>query len=297
MLKRGLRLVNVTDVERRRRSVETNVSYFKSYFGKHPLHLCRVWRDLQTTTIAAAVITPEEAAERKTFVSFMAALHFLKCYDFLKIRANLFKELNRNIIDNMTFHYIKKIAALKGLKITWPDHFDEIFIASVDGTHFHINEPREPDVRKNPKNYSFKFHLSGLNYEIVLHLWENRIINAKTGEKASVHDLTIFRQDTKAKVPPGKRIICDNGYYSFKYGEDKILACPSVLDSEDVKEFKKYARARHEQFNSRNKKFACLTTRFRHGTEKHQLCFDAVMVLTQYAIEDTGPNGEPLMAL
>ena len=50
------------------------------------------------------------------------------------------------------------------------------------------------------------------------------------------------------------------------------------------------ARARHETFNGRIKNFGCLDDRFRHGMEKHKICFEAVCVIVQYQLE----NGSPL---
>ena len=54
MLRRGLRAVGCENYKQNRRLDKTNVGSFKSVYGKHPLHLCRVWRDLQTTDIPEA---------------------------------------------------------------------------------------------------------------------------------------------------------------------------------------------------------------------------------------------------
>jgi hypothetical protein len=106
------------------------------------------------------------------------------------------------------------------------------------------------NMRKNPKKYSHKFHLPGLNYEIALHLWEPRCIHAKTGDQAaSINDKTAFQQELKGKVPKGKRVICNNGYICFQYGDNKILSFPNAMDSPELKEFKQLVCARHENFN------------------------------------------------
>ena len=45
----------------------------------------------------------------------------------------------------------------------------------------------------------------------------------------------------------------------------------------------------HKTVNMRLKIFNCLTKKFRHGVDKHLMCFRAVVVLTQLAIERSEP--------
>jgi hypothetical protein len=105
----------------------------------------------------------------------------------------------------------------------------------------------------------------------------------------STHDITIFRKPDglMSKIPDGKKAIGDSGYR----GEPSKVATKNHLDSEEVAKFKNRVRARHETFNGRIKFFKVLDERFRHGLDKHKLCFEAVCVLTQYELE----NGNPLM--
>lgn len=295
MLRRGLRLIGIRDATQRGRNYQTNVEYFKDHFGKHPLHLCRVWRDLQTTNNPDAHM---DATEKYAFLGFLAALNFLKCYQKTKNRVTVFKVnfvLHEKLIRQLSWRFVRRIAALKNEKIVWPDdnEWDTINIVSVDGTHARTNEPRDPDMKRNKIWYSHKDDHPGLGYEIALDLWRNRIVHSKTsGEPASVGDLVLFRQELMGKIPAGKRVIADRGYICAEHRD--VLSTPNHLDSDQVKEFKRRARARHETINARMKAFKCLDVRFRHRLHKHQWCFDAVLVLTQYAIEDTGPHGEPL---
>ena len=189
------------------------------------------------------------------------------------------------------------MAALRYVKIIFPaaNEWDTIFIISVDGTHYQINEPRDPNVRKNPKWYSHKFHLAGLNYEIAISLWDSKIVHASCWDPASTHDKTVFRRDLLHKIPAGKRVIADKGYIANDLSE--ILSIPNQFDSEQLKDFKARARARHETINDRLKKYNVMKHKFRHGVKKAQMCFDACLVNVQYAIEDTGKNGEPLFDL
>ena len=104
---------------------------------------------------------------------------------------------------------------------------------------------------------------------------------------ATNHDIKKFREKgLNDKIPAGKRIIGDNGYR----GEDGIISTPNAHDPADVRKFKSRARARHESFNGRLKKFRCLDVPFHHGVEKHRIVFEAVCVICQYHLE----NGSPL---
>jgi IS5 family transposase len=154
-----------------------------------------------------------------------------------------------------TWKYVEKIAALKPMKILWPADNDwkTTFIISVDGTHAHINEPRDLLVKKNEKWYSHKHNSAGLNYEIAVSLFKSKIVHAKSGDPASFHDMTEFRMELKNKIPPGKRVVADKVYDVDD--ERHLLSTHNQFDTTEVKEFKKNARARHETINARLKVF------------------------------------------
>ena len=177
----------------------------------------------------------------------MAALNFLRCYQTEPVRGALFK-MNVKLVRDLSWYYVGKIAALKAMKIVWPeDHeWDTTYILRVDGTHFRLNEIRDEIMRKNPKWYSHKDHHPGLNYEIAIHLWKQQVVHAKTSDPSSKHDITVFREELKVKIPNGKRVIGDNGYH----GESEIVSTPNLLDSAELKQFKKEARARCENSSS-----------------------------------------------
>ena len=295
MLRRGLRLVNIDDAKQRRRLTKTNVNDFKSIFGKHPLHLCRLWKALQTHQDIAHPISFEEARTKDAFEGYLMAHNFLRSYKTTVEQAALFQGADKARVGRLKWKYVRKIASLKPIKIVWPAEFAETFIASVDGTYAQTNEPRDPLYRKNPKNFSHKFHMPGRNFEIVLDIWRNRCILAKVSDAASVPDITAFRESLTHLIPAGKRVIADKGYISQKDGEHLKLSTPNPLDSDVVKTFKSNVRARHERFNGLLKIYKCLSSRFTQGVDKLQLCFDAVLVTTQFALDDTGPEGQSLM--
>ena len=162
-----------------------------------------------------------------------------------------------------------------------------IFLYSVDSTHCRIEEPRSiPDK----KWFSHKFNKPALSYEIALHLFKNKAAWINGPFQAGEHDLTIYRKEggLKTKIPRDKLLIGDRGYT----GDDQISA-PNDLDSDEVKLFKRRARARQESFNSRIKEFRVLSETFRNDYRKHQILFEAVCVIVQFSME----NSRPLMEM
>lgn len=158
---------------------------------------------------------------------------------------------------------------------------------SVDGTHFRIKEPRKEPSKSY---YSYKFNKPGAAYEIGLDLHESRCVWLNGPFHASVNDLGMFRAEGGLKeiLPPNAKVIADKGYI----GED-AMSTPNEFDSEEVKNFKRRARARHEDFNSRLKEYAVLSERFRYTKdpyEQHKILFQTICVIVQYTLE----NGRPL---
>ena len=101
------------------------------------------------------------------------------------------------------------------------------------------------------------------------------------------------------KIPDGKRAIGDPSY-GAKHTKDKCSVNHIGSKNQD-REFKKFmarCKSRQESFHGRLNYFNILEARFRHGKKNAQVkkdlrkaCTEAVVVLTQYDIE----NGFPLM--
>ena len=291
ILRMGLDIAHISRCEQRRLSKPTKYRKFKSHYGVHPLHAARAWRDLLTTTIPAARINETD----KSIYAFFAALNLVRVYATEDIRDDFIGDhMHLNEMRNMAWDTVVRLGALKELKIVWPQphEWTTTFSISVDGTHCLINEPRDPVLKKNKEWYSHKHHKAGLNYEIAVAMFESKIVHAKSGDPASTHDMTVFRMELKQKIPPGKCVVADKSYDAR--AESNILSTYNQFDTDAVKEFKRRARARHETINSKLKNFKCLDNKFRHGVVRAQQCFDCCIVLLQYAIEDTGPHGEPL---
>ena len=86
MLCQGLLAVKIDEEAQGRFCKASNVDTFKSYFGKHPKHLCRVWRDLQLYHFLDLNIYGRSTS----FKGFLIANNYLKCYQNLKIQSSLF---------------------------------------------------------------------------------------------------------------------------------------------------------------------------------------------------------------
>jgi hypothetical protein len=127
-----------------------------------------------------------------------------------------------------------------------------------------------------------RFIAAAVNYELALSIFEDSLVWMSGPHPAGKHDITVFREGLKDKIPAGMKGVADNGYR----GEKFVLSTSNRLDSKDVRDFKRRARARHESFNGRLKNFQCLEARFRHDIEKHKIAFEAVAVICQYQMEN-----------
>jgi DDE superfamily endonuclease len=161
-----------------------------------------------------------------------------------------------------------------------PNDNEAILIASVDGTHCRINEPRNDP---NTQYYSYKHNGPGLTYELGLALHEDRLVWINGPFKAGEPDIAVFRKPGGLgdMIPPGRKVIADKGYR----GEPDKISTPNPHDSVTAELYKRRARARHETFNKQIKAFKILGEQFRHELSCHKIAFEAVCVLIQYDIE------------
>jgi len=160
-------------------------------------------------------------------------------------------------------------------------------VASVDGVHFRIWEPR-----KNPstKWYSHKYKKAGLSYEIAVALHHNRIVWVNGPFPAGENDKTIFEKPggLKSKLKGNQAVVGDEGYRG-------VAATRNSLDPEELKDMKGRAKARQETINARLKNFSILRGPFRtcggKRLERHKAAMEACLVIIQYELE----NGASLM--
>ena len=295
MLHHGLIAVKVDAETQNRRCEASNVEQFKAMFGKHPKHLARVWRDLQVH----GILDVEDLGLELSFKGFLLGNNYLKLYASLHVQGALFS-MPKNLMGELRWVFITMMFELKQHKIKMPTQaeWDEAkMVLTVDGTHAKTNEPRDDEMRRNPKNYSFKHNFSGLNYQIATHIFENQIAYVNAGDPGSVHDMTAMRNEFIGLLPEGARVVADAGYTGKSELEKRLFSVASSFDTKEVKEFKNRARSRQESVNKRVKDYRSMNVSWTDGIARHQIAFVACLVLVQYAIEDTSETGEPLMTV
>ena len=313
ILRHGLAMVGFDDKRQARVRRETNLECFLSFFGSLPKVVSLLWERLQTTSSDEARI---KAKGVKDLSYFLQALHFLRCYPTEDQRAGTHKNCQRTCREK-TWFFLKKIQALKNevvsvlcfdvglvvhnllnfiFQIVWPEdwaQFDDgdapVLLYSVDGVHFEICEPFHPLYSKNTRYYSHKFHKAALTYEIALALFEDKIIWMHGPERAAKHNITMFRSGLRDKAGRGILGVGDRGFR----GEPDHLSTPNSFDPEELSKFKSQASAHQETVNNRMKTFQCLQQRWRHAVSKHQIVFEACIVIVQLQFD----CGSPLFRL
>lgn len=297
VLKHGLLLLGWTEDKLARKSknrLEKHAAWFHVDFGASHHVVAQVFADVQTTDIAAAQI---HSATMKDLDYLLFAFHFLKVYPTEGQRQNRWHQCDKRLREN-GWDMLLRIQALKAAKIKWPtaaEIADNIWIGSVDGTHVKTMEPTHPVYPKDPDAFSYKNRAAGLSYEIVVSMWESKIIWMNGPYLASYHDSTIFDEPggLREKMQgTGKRLIGDRGYSAH----DDIVSTMNSHDSAEVSKLKIRARLRHEGVNSKIKTLrATDSARFRHmgkhhdGQDKFKICMEAAIVITQYKMEITEP--------
>jgi len=287
-LELGLKLVGFNPTkgsEKKRRQ------RYLAFFGTTPEACNAIFSDLQTTDIEEASVTEPKSKY------FLMAMHWLKAYNTEELIAALFN-VHEDTVRKWVWFYTVKIQHLKKAKISWDviENAVEAYVESDDGVHCRVNEPRtDPSTKWSSKKYGKK---AALTYEVGLAIHFSQCVLINGPHPASTHDLTMFHGPDGAgpKLKDGQKAVVDRLYTG---GGDKV-AIRNEFDTDEVREFKKRVRARHESFNSRIKSFKVLDSRFRNRggcriglegvLETHKAAFEAVCVIVQYDME----NGRPL---
>ena len=257
---------------------------FRSYYGIGPNACWTVFQEIEEKEL---VLKPK-------IEHFLVALSWMKQYPTESNHAGHWN-LTENTSRKICWTYAKAFQALKEHMVKWtcddPDNLpDECFIASVDGVHCIISE-----VQSNPdkKWFSHKHKTAGVVYELAIALFDGSLIWINGPFPAGQSDLAVFRKPggLKSKIPVGKRVIADQGYKA-----ESMLSTRNPMDTKDVKELKRRAKARHETFNGMLKNFQILSQRFRTTNrgaddilDRHKTVFEGCCVLVMYEIADDHP--------
>jgi hypothetical protein len=156
-----------------------------------------------------------------------------------------------------------------------------ICLISVDGTDCPIEElyPFDKGI------FSEKLNGPGYKYEVGVCIRTADIVWVNGPFKAGRADKTIFQEDgLRDALCDDECVEADAGYQ----GDDK-LKNPNISQSRKDRKEKSRVRGRHENVNGFLKKFSVLDDVFRHKLqEKHQMCFEAIAVITQLRFEFHG---------
>jgi hypothetical protein len=165
---------------------------------------------LQTTHIKKAWVDAKKISIKKLLI----AMNFLKCYQSEEVRSGPFK-VSKKSVCKWEWFYMKKIQALKKRAIVWPECWNDcghpllhdndtpVFLISVDGVHCTTNKPIHPTLSKNPKYYSHKHKHVALTHELRKCIYENKLVWIKGPKPASKHDIYVYQEELKNKIPAG----------------------------------------------------------------------------------------------
>ena len=265
--------LHVAGFKSQRLSKRTQIRRFKSMCGTCPTVVQQLWTQLQASQVGFKL---------KLDCVFWA-LFFLRKHprqDELQSRLNKDPVTLRKWI----WTVVCGLQDLKAECIRFPncanDPNTSIFILSVDGTDCPIQEPRP----FSKDWFSQKFKGPGVKHEIGIDVLTGDCVWIAGPFKASRSDIRIFREDgLMANIPEGRLVIADKGCR----GEPGVVSFPNHSDEDEVREFKKRVRARHETFNGRLKNFDVLRQVFRHKPvlHMHKACLEAVAVIVQCEID------------
>jgi hypothetical protein len=261
-----------------------------------------MWYDMTSTTIIEARISKEDLCDQG-FKMFLVAHFFLWTYPKnSSLIASRFLLSERNSRGAPIWIWIRRIAAMKGLKIKWKRRLDDpegpegdIFVLStVDGTDFRLWERKHPNLNQDKRQCSKKFNHGAAKYEIGMSIHTAECVWINGPYRGGEHDLNMLQQGGLIdNIRKGKKVIADRGYRCASKPELQAkISLPNEYDPKELNNFKSRARLRHETFNGRLKFFNVLSDTFRHGFDNHRFVFEAVVVIVQYQME----NGSPIFA-
>jgi hypothetical protein len=154
---------------------------------------------------------------------------------------------------------------------------------TVDGSDFKIYQPK-PWCKKW---FSHKFNGPGLRYKVAVCIYSSRIAWIKGPFPCgSFPDPEIYSYYLFYELKEGEKVIADKGY---RHCPTCTTPCQPLTQAQRT--LMRRVGQRQEHVNKRMKQFGILRKQFRNRLDQHKMCFNAVAVITQFAISDD----EPLM--
>jgi hypothetical protein len=151
------------DVEQQRIvKKSTNLDRFVAHYGCLPLMCAILWEDLQNTQVPRARVKRSNAVPRY----FLMSLHHLKVYP-TELQGEGPWHFTRKSRRKWIKCFLKKIRRHKAEKIVWPSWNEkDIWVISIDGTHWWIAEPTHTEWSQDKKYYSHKYNEAGISYKL-----------------------------------------------------------------------------------------------------------------------------------
>lgn len=292
ILQEGLKYVGIPVEQQNKRSAKLNWKYFRTHYGAAPTVMAAIWDDLCVTNIEKSKLDESEKGQ-KGLKCFFMALYFLYVHPKNQhVLATRFGVSLKKASGASLWKWVSRIAGLSEKVIKFPDELNssnrEEFIITVDCRDHKIWEKKHPRYNID-KAYGSKKHgyHASLKYEMAVSIFHDQICWINGPFKASVHDITIFREHgLKQKLLrdyPNSYVSVDRGYKSSEPDED-MLAWPNGKDPLDLKKFKSLSRCREEDVNGRMSKFMCLNREFIYSVDKHKECYYSAAVIIQYQL-------------
>lgn len=272
------------------RSLERNSIEFRKHYGVSPRVVAVIWNDLCTVNIGDLKLKEKEKNQRG-FGALLMVIHFMFVYPRNShVLASRFGVNDKYASGKHFWTWASRVAALKETVIRFPEEFGDPngrpFIMTLDCRDHKCWEKKHPRFNLDAAYSSQKHGMhAALKYELGVAIFHNQICWISGPYKATMHDITVFRQGgLKKKVQedfPGKYIVVDLGYKTSQPDED-MLAYPSSNNPLPLKKFQSLARCREEDVNGRMSKWKVLHNEFEHSVAQHKICYVAVAVMLQY---------------
>ena len=295
-MRMGLGYAGIGHTKQKKLSTKQAHAEFKAHFGSSPLVVATVWYDLCHTTIEEAKLSPKERSP-SGFKRYLLGHFFIWTYPKnTKLMKSRFNICNRYLEGAELWHWPKKIAALKELKLVWPKELQSsesaIMATTTDAVNFAAWEKKHPTFNINRPYYDEKHNSCGFKYEITLMVYEPKIAKIAGPIRCGKGDKDVFKDEGAEKnlaATPGKLGIADRGYKMKPEEDSGILCLPGDREPGHLSNFKSRARCRHETLNGRLVNFKILQDKFRHGEDRHKIAFEAVAVIVQYQMDNGAP--------
>jgi hypothetical protein len=250
----------------------------KSLFGANSKVIAVIWNEIQNHI--------DHDIFRK---HLLYGLLFMKVYSTEEVHCAIVGWPSVKTFREKAWHIVECIAELKPKFILIENRFvnapPETRLGykrsrlTDDACDFGINEP----YPWHKKWYAKKFNGPGVKYSVAVAIHSDNICYSAGPFPASTSETRIFRENLGTVIPEDEPVEIDGCT-----GGDPRQMKPQAGEDRKSRKQKSIYRGRQETIFSRMKQFNVLDSHFHHNETseehtlyKHQVCFDAVLVITQ----------------